>query len=96
MIIILILREIPNARVQTQEVPTAPQLPLPNPLIVEPPSRPIMNMIIWNCRGTHNEEFRHQFRALLDNHRHVLAVLLETHMQDHSTIRDNFYYTNMS
>lgn len=55
-----------------------------------------MNLIVWNCRGSHNPEFRHQFRSLLDNYRPVLAILLETHMQDHEGLRQAFEFTNMA
>lgn len=54
-----------------------------------------MNLLIWNCRDSHNAEFRRHFSFLLDNHRPVLAVFLETHMQDHSILRDDFQFTNM-
>lgn len=71
-------------------------------LMVPPPMREItspnsyMNFLVWNCRGSHNLEFHRHFRSLLDNHRPVLAILLETHMQDHTRLRDDFNFTNMS
>lgn len=76
--------------------PPSPLEVISNQITNEHPNQPIMSPIVWNCRGSQNAEFRRQYRSLLDNHRPVLVVLLETHMQDHTNLRDDFQSTNMS
>lgn len=61
----------------------------PNPL---PPN---MNFIIWNCRGSQSPDFCRNFRYLLDYYYPTLVVLIETHLSDHMTLRDDFQFTNM-
>nr|XP_009785007.1 PREDICTED: uncharacterized protein LOC104233316 [Nicotiana sylvestris] len=70
------------------------QILVPTEMVTFSPN--CMNFIIWNCMGSHNAEFRRHFRSLLDNHRPTLAILLEMHMQDHTVLRDDFQFTNMS
>ncbi|KAK4719067.1 hypothetical protein R3W88_017405 [Solanum pinnatisectum] len=54
-----------------------------------------MNIIIWNCRGCNGEDFRRSFRALLDWYKPLLVAFVETKMQDHQTILDDFTFNNM-
>ncbi|KAG5632806.1 hypothetical protein H5410_004523 [Solanum commersonii] len=54
-----------------------------------------MNVIIWNGRGCNGEDFRRRFRALLDWHKAPLVVLVETKMQDHQPLLDDFTFNNM-
>ncbi|OIT01474.1 putative ribonuclease h protein, partial [Nicotiana attenuata] len=49
-----------------------------------------------STEGSHNAEFRRHFRFLLDNHKPTLAILLETHMHDHTSLREDFNFTNMA
>lgn len=50
--------------------------------------------MLWNCRGANNNDFRRNFHSLLDYHSPTLVVLFETHMHDHTVLRDDFYFTN--
>lgn len=43
-----------------------------------------MNFIIWNCRGAQSDEFRQNFRSVLDYYKPPLVVLLEMHLQDYA------------
>lgn len=89
----IILRPTTNPKVGKYAVvlnPTLHAVERPHPL---PPN---MNVIIWNCRGTHSPDFRRNFCYLLDYHRLALVALLETHLTDHLAIRDEFDFTNMA
>lgn len=57
MVIILTFCKMTSTSIPTKEALPADQLPLTNPLTLESPLRPIMNMIIWNCTGAHNDKF---------------------------------------
>lgn len=61
-----------------------------NPTTTLFPMNNSMNFIIWNCRGGNGLEFRRNFRSLLDWHRPPLVALLETKMQDHQTLLEDF------
>lgn len=54
-----------------------------------------MNFIIWNCKRGIGVDFRQNFRSLLDWHRSPIFVLLETKMQDHQALLNNFNFNNM-
>ncbi|KAH0651476.1 hypothetical protein KY285_032168 [Solanum tuberosum] len=54
-----------------------------------------INIIVWNCRGCNGEDFRRNFRALIDWHKPPLVALVETKMQDHQALLDNFPFNNM-
>ncbi|XP_019223733.1 PREDICTED: uncharacterized protein LOC109205474 isoform X1 [Nicotiana attenuata] len=54
-----------------------------------------MNFIIWNCRGAQSDDFRRNFRSLLDYNRPSLVVLLETHCQNHQTVKEDFNFTSL-
>lgn len=91
---------LPTLRQPTQVVTleqmashVTPMTPLPLGQTYNPNS--YMNFLVWNCRGSHNPEFRRHFRSLIDNHRPVLAILLETHMNDHTRLCDDFNFTHM-
>lgn len=53
-----------------------------------------MNYIIWNCREGNGVNFRRNFQSLLDWHKPPL-VALETKMQDHQSLLDEFNFNNM-
>lgn len=55
-----------------------------------------MNLIVWNCRGSNNMEFRRQFRSLLDNYKPALVALLETRMHDHTVLKNDFNFSNLA
>nr|XP_016505521.1 PREDICTED: uncharacterized protein LOC107823400 [Nicotiana tabacum] len=53
------------------------------------------NFIIWNVRGANNDNFRSNFRELMDTHRPCLVALLETKMASHTPIPEDFNFTEM-
>ncbi|XP_019237922.1 PREDICTED: uncharacterized protein LOC109218059, partial [Nicotiana attenuata] len=55
-----------------------------------------MSVIIWNCRGAGNEEFRRIFRSMLDYNRPFLVALLETKLAGHQAIMEDFGFTKMT
>lgn len=61
-----------------------------------PPNNHNMNFVILNCRGARSPDFQRNFRSLLDYHHPSLVVLLETHLDNHLPLRDDFSFTNMS
>lgn len=65
---------------------------LNNPLA---PMNSHTNFVIWNCRGSNNSDFRRNFGFMLDYHKPCLVALLETKMENHQTLRDDFLFTDM-
>ncbi|KAH0632696.1 hypothetical protein KY284_035482 [Solanum tuberosum] len=51
--------------------------------------------IVWNCRGGNGPDFRRNFRSLLDCHKPPLVALLETKMQNHQVLLDDFPFNKM-
>ncbi|XP_075108967.1 uncharacterized protein LOC142180792 [Nicotiana tabacum] len=54
-----------------------------------------MNFIIWNCGGAQSDDFRRNFRSLLDYNRPSLVVLLETHCQSYQTVKEDFNFNGL-
>ncbi|KAM3360438.1 hypothetical protein P3S68_020150 [Capsicum galapagoense] len=54
-----------------------------------------MNFIVWNCRGSKRANFRRNFRELLDFHKPALVVLLETHLENHQNIPQEFHFSSV-
>ena len=38
----------------------------------------IMNLIDWNCRGALKASFQNHVRELVNNHNHVVMIIMET------------------
>ncbi|XP_075088488.1 uncharacterized protein LOC142170472 [Nicotiana tabacum] len=53
------------------------------------------NFIIWNIRGGNNEDFRRNFRDLVDTHRPCMVALLETRMQSHALLLNEFEFSEL-
>ncbi|KAM3306351.1 hypothetical protein P3S67_013221 [Capsicum chacoense] len=70
---VLILNPTMSAPDSDPELTIAP--PVDRPLINPPRLNRSMNIIIWNCRGGNNPEFKRNFRSLV--------ALLETKIQNH-------------
>ncbi|KAM3266562.1 hypothetical protein P3L10_003556 [Capsicum annuum] len=67
-----------------------------DPPLINPPGPSIsINIILWNCRGGNNPEFKRNFRSLVDWHKPPLVALLETKMQDYQALLDEFPFTRM-
>ena len=43
-----------------------------------PPYHPIMNILIWNCRGALKPNFQSHVRELARNHNPIILVVMET------------------
>ncbi|KAF3665325.1 hypothetical protein FXO38_09654 [Capsicum annuum] len=54
-----------------------------------------MNLIIWNCRGANGQDFRRNFRSLVDWHKPPLMALLETKMQDQLVLLNDFLFNRV-
>jgi len=65
------------------------------PLVVRHNSNRSMNIIVWNCRGCNDPDFRRNFRSLLDWHKPLVVALLETKMQDHQPLLENVSFNKM-
>ncbi|OIS96517.1 hypothetical protein A4A49_09023 [Nicotiana attenuata] len=89
MLLQLPLRLDPTTSTVVHPMTQAPMVQHENP-------NSYMNFLVWNCRGSHNPEFRRHIRSLLDNHRPTLVILLETHMQDHTSLREDINFENMA
>lgn len=67
---------------------------------LQPPSNPFLmnratSFVIWNITGANNDDFRHTFRDVIDNHHPCIVALLGTRMTSHLPHKDSFNYTNM-
>jgi len=51
------------------------------------------NIIIWNIRGGNNDNFRRNFRKMVDTHRPCVVALLETRMGNHLELLDDYNFT---
>lgn len=64
------------------------------PFVIDPTHHsPIMNhssFVVWNIRGGHNPNFRHNFRELLNTHNPCMIALLETQFTSYLTIKEEF------
>lgn len=54
-----------------------------------------MNLIIWNCSGAGNADFRRNFRSMIDYHMLSLVALLETKLTDHHNLVHDFGFTSL-
>ncbi|KAH0686988.1 hypothetical protein KY284_017541 [Solanum tuberosum] len=59
----------------------------------EPPK---MSLMIWNCRGSEQSDFRRSYRSMLNYHRPTMVLLLETHMTRHQHLADDFSFTDIA
>ncbi|PKI46326.1 hypothetical protein CRG98_033302 [Punica granatum] len=46
-----------------------------------------MNMLVWNCRGVGNANFRHSLRDLVNNHHPDIVILTETRLSGDQATR---------
>ncbi|XP_019265675.1 PREDICTED: cell wall protein RBR3-like [Nicotiana attenuata] len=53
------------------------------------------NIIIWNIRGGNNDNFRRNFREMLDTHCHCMVALLETRLVNHENWLDEFGFSQL-
>lgn len=60
-----------------------------------PSHEQIYELVVWNCRGGNGADFIRNFRALLDQHRPLLVALLETKLQSHQGLIDDFPFNQM-
>ncbi|KAM3238895.1 hypothetical protein P3L10_013928 [Capsicum annuum] len=90
---VLILNPTMSAPDSDPELTIAP--PVDRPLINPPRLNRSMNIIIWNCRGGNNPEFKRNFRSLVNWHKPPLVALLETKKQNHQALLDKFPFTRM-
>ncbi|KAG5584575.1 hypothetical protein H5410_045009 [Solanum commersonii] len=65
------------------------------PMLTPPNLNRSMNFIVWNCRGGNGPDFRRNFRSLLDCHKPPIVALLETKMQNHQVLLDDFPFNKM-
>ncbi|XP_019260909.1 PREDICTED: uncharacterized protein LOC109238879 [Nicotiana attenuata] len=74
----------------TREILENGHNPTPNVNMFNP-----TNFIIWNIRGGNNEDFRRNFRDLIDTHRPCMVTLLETRMQSHAPLLHEFGFSEL-
>lgn len=65
------------------------------PLIILPYLNLQMNLIIGNLRGANGPDFRPNFRSLVDWHKPPLVALLQTKMQDHLVLLNDFSFNKI-
>ncbi|MCD7462032.1 hypothetical protein HAX54_047622 [Datura stramonium] len=63
--------------------------------IIPPTQNRSMNIVLWNCKGCNRGEFRRKFEDLLNWHKPPLVALIETKIQDHQVIVDDFPFIRM-
>ncbi|MCD9644748.1 hypothetical protein HAX54_033177 [Datura stramonium] len=54
-----------------------------------------MTIIVWNCHGVGNADFRRTFRSMLDYNKPSLVALLETKQEDHDNITRGFGFSSL-
>ncbi|XP_075088128.1 uncharacterized protein LOC142170188 [Nicotiana tabacum] len=54
-----------------------------------------VNFIIWNIRGGNNDAFRVNFREMIDTHKPSVVTLVETRMEIHVSLLNDFPFTQM-
>ncbi|KAH0686986.1 hypothetical protein KY284_017539 [Solanum tuberosum] len=57
---------------------------------------PKMSLMIWNCRGSEQSDFRTSYRSMLNYHHPTMVLLLETHMTHHQHLADDFSFTDIA
>lgn len=55
----------------------------------------LTSIIFWNVRGARNDDFRRNFRELIDTYRPCMVALLETRMTTHATLLNNFNFSEL-
>lgn len=55
----------------------------------------LTKFIIWNIRRGNNDNFRRNFREVIDTHRPCMVTLLETRMGNHTDMLNEFGFTEM-
>ncbi|XP_075100521.1 uncharacterized protein LOC142176468 [Nicotiana tabacum] len=53
------------------------------------------NFIIWNIRGGNNDDFKRNFREMVDTHRPCMVALLKTKIANHTQMLDDFGFSEM-
>ncbi|XP_033515561.1 uncharacterized protein [Nicotiana tomentosiformis] len=53
------------------------------------------NIIIWNIRGGNNDNFRVNFREMIDTHKPCMVTLLETRMENHISLLSDSPFSEM-
>ncbi|XP_070018033.1 uncharacterized protein [Nicotiana sylvestris] len=49
---------------------------------------------MWNVRGANNADFRRNIRELVNNHNPCMVALLETKMDNHASLREDFNFSD--
>ncbi|OIT02208.1 hypothetical protein A4A49_56694 [Nicotiana attenuata] len=60
-----------------------------------PQHEDLMKIMLWNCRGAHNQEFHRNLRFLLMWNNPSILCLTETKMADHTDLLMDFNYTDL-
>lgn len=53
------------------------------------------SIIVWNTRGANNDTFSRNFRELVFTHTPCTVALLETKIENHEHLRDEFHFDDM-
>lgn len=56
----------------------------------------LVYFFIWNCRGSMSQEFRLDFRYILDTYKLALVILLETHKDKRQLMTYEFNLSNVA
>lgn len=52
------------------------------------------SFVVWNIRGANNDAFKKNFRELVNIHRPCMVAFLETRMENHKGLRDEFHFND--
>ncbi|XP_060194029.1 uncharacterized protein LOC132623310 [Lycium barbarum] len=58
-------------------------------------SKPEMKVLLWNCRGCNNPNFKRNFRALVQWHNPNVICLTETKLVNHCPLLDFIKFTDL-
>ncbi|KAH0645775.1 hypothetical protein KY285_033883 [Solanum tuberosum] len=63
-----------------------PYSPTMSGLLMNQPS----SFIVWNTRGANSDNFKRNFKELIKSHSPCMVALLETKMENHINLNDEF------
>ncbi|KAH0776459.1 hypothetical protein KY290_007870 [Solanum tuberosum] len=77
---------------RTSQIPSPEDREILNPQITHNPMTQQTSFMVWNTRGVNNENFKRNFRELICNHNPCFVALLETKMDDHFNLKNEFNF----
>uniref|UniRef100_K4DF42 Uncharacterized protein n=1 Tax=Solanum lycopersicum TaxID=4081 RepID=K4DF42_SOLLC len=78
--------------VRTSQIPSEEDGEILNPQITHNPMTQQTSFMVWNTVGVNNDNFKRNFKELIHNHNPCFVALLETKMDDHFNLKNEFNF----